>query len=142
MRYRFVDHTADIEYIAYGRTEAALFSNALEALFVTVADIRALKKAKTRTVKLKIDEKADRLDELLWYTMQYALSYAESKGVFGYEVASMKVDEKDGVFSCRAEIHAKHKKDEYSKLAAKGIARYEMKVTKGKVMEARVVIDV
>jgi SHS2 domain-containing protein len=142
MRFKFVDHTADIEFIAYGRTEAALFTNALTALFETVADTKALRKAKTKTVRLKIDEKAEKLDELLWYTMQYALSYAESKGVFGYDVASMVVKEKDGVFSCRAEVHAKHKRDEYSRLAAKGIARYEMDVKKGKVMEARVVIDV
>ena len=142
MRFRFVDHTADVEFIAYGKTDNELFANALAAVFETIADTKGLKRSKERVVKLNVDERADRLDELLWNTLQYSLSYAESKGVFAYEVGSIEVRDEKGVFSCSASINTKAKSDRFSKLGVKGVSRYELKIKKGKTMEARVVLDV
>lgn len=142
MRFKFVDHMADIEFIAYGKTDEELFSNALAALFETVCDTRALSRSDGRKVKVTVKEKADSLEELLWYTLQHTLSITESRRVFAYEIAEIKISEENGRFSCELKAFAKEKLDEYSKLAAKGISKYGLKITKGEVSEARVVIDV
>jgi SHS2 domain-containing protein len=142
MRYKFVDHMADIEFIAYGKTDEELFSNALSALFETVADTRALSRSSGKKVKVTVKEKADSLEELLWYTLQHTLSITESRRVFAYEIAEIKIAEEGGKFSCELKAYAKEKMDEHSKLAAKGISKYGLKITKGEVSEARVVIDV
>ena len=142
MRYKFLDHTADIEFIAYGRDDEELFSNALAALFETMADTAALSKSEGRKEKVTVKEKADSLEELLWYTLQHTLSITESRRVFAYEVAEIKIREVEGKFYCELKAYAKEKKDEYSKLAAKGISKYGLKITKGEINEARVVVDV
>jgi SHS2 domain-containing protein len=142
VRYKFVDHMADIEFIAYGKTPDELFSNALAALFETSADTNALSRADARKVKVTVKEKADNLEELLWYTLQHTLSITESRRVFAYEVAEMKVGEEEGKFSSEVKIYAKEKKDEYSKLAVKGISKYGLRITMGEQMEATVVVDV
>ena len=142
MRYRFVDHMADVEFIAYGRSEAELFTNALAALFETMADTNSLSRSDGKRLKVTVKEKADSLEELLWYTLQHTLSITESRRVFAYEVAEITVGQDEGKFSCAAKIYAKEKTDKDSKLAAKGVSRYGLKITKGDTMEATVVVDV
>lgn len=142
MRYKFVDHMADVEFIAYGKTMEELFSNALAALFETSADTAALSKAEERKVKVTVKEKADSLEDLLWYTLQHTLSITESRRVFAYEVAALRIEELDGKVSCELKAYAKEKKDRYSKLAVKGISKYGLKITKGEMNEATVVVDV
>lgn len=142
MKFKFVDHTADIEYIAYGRNNEELFSNALEALFETVADIKALRKSKDGKKLILIEEKADSLDALLLNTLQDTFSTAESERVFCYEIAAIEVKKSKKGFSAYAKILSKEKKDKYAKLAAKGISRYEFGIKGKKSLEARVVVDV
>ncbi len=142
MKFRFVDHTADVEFIAYGKNEDELFSNALLAIFETVADTAALSRSDGRKLRVTVKEKADSLEDLLWYTLQHTLSITESRRVFAYEVDRIEVKEENGSFSCDAKIYAKEKKNEYSKLAVKGVSKYGMEIKKGKEMEAKVVVDV
>jgi hypothetical protein len=47
-----------------------------------------------------------------------------------------------GKVYCELKAYAKEKRDAHSKLAVKGISRYELKITMGVPMEARVVVDV
>ena len=96
MRYKFVDHIADVEFIAYGRTEEELFSNALAALFETIADTGSLSRSDGRRVRVTVKEEADSLEDLLWYTLQHTLSITESRRVFAYEVAEIKIREEGG----------------------------------------------
>ncbi|MDE1865531.1 MAG: archease [Candidatus Micrarchaeota archaeon] len=142
MRFRFVDHTADVEFIAYGKDLEELFSNALQALFETMADTKALKRSKVVGSVIIIDEAVGKSDEVLWRTLQDTLSTAESMGVFAYAVASLRVGKEKSRISCFAKILAKEKKDKYSKLPVKGVAKYELGIKDGTPMEARVVLDV
>jgi len=142
MRYKFVDHMADVEYIAYGKDTEELFANALLALFDTIADVRALERQEGKRLRVTVKEKADTLEELLWYTLQHTLSIVESRRVFAYEVAAIKINETEGGFFCETKIYAKEKKDEYSKLSVKGVSRYELKISDNPELQARVVVDV
>lgn len=137
-----MDHTADVEFIAYGRNEGELFSNALAALFETMADTGAVAKSDERKARVTVKEKADSLEELLWYTLQHTLSITESRRVFAYEVAEIEIGKEGGNFSCDLKVYAKEKRDEYSKLAVKGISRYGLKISKRDGLEATVVMDV
>jgi SHS2 domain-containing protein len=142
MRYKFVDHMADIEFVAYGKTEEELFTNSLAALFETSADTSAISKSQDKRVRVTVKEKADTLEELLWYTLQHTLSITESRRIFAYEVADIVVDKEEGKFVCALKVFAKEKRDEYSKLAVKGISQYGLKIRPGEVMEASVIVDV
>ena len=142
MRYKFLDHTADVEFIAYGKSEEELFSNALAALFETIADTDALARSGGRRLRVTVKEEADSLEDLLWYTLQHTLSITESRRVFAYEVATIRIAEGGGRFSCDLKLYAKEKSDECSKLAAKGISKYGLRIARKEGLEARVVVDV
>ncbi|UCD84249.1 MAG: archease [Deltaproteobacteria bacterium] len=52
-RYRFIDHTADLGIIAYGRDEKELFANIAYALFDNIADLGTVQKNEVVEVKVK-----------------------------------------------------------------------------------------
>ena len=71
MRYKYLDHTADAMFEAYGRTLAEMFAHAGLAMFNILTDIDKVKQQKSFTFTIKADslEKLmfDFLDELLFY---------------------------------------------------------------------------
>ena len=62
MDYRYLEHTADAEFIAYGRTLDEAFVNAARAMCALVVDPEKVKPAAVR----EIDIMADSLENLLY----------------------------------------------------------------------------
>ncbi|MCL5430170.1 MAG: archease [Candidatus Marsarchaeota archaeon] len=142
-KYRFIEHTADVEYLAYGNSLNELFKNSLLALFDTIAEINALPKEKSKARTLNIRDKASSLEDLLWFTLQDALSIADSEGLFGYGVESIRITGKDGAYNISAAIKAKPKKQGLSKLDVKGVSKFDLKVKKkNNRYKSSVVLDV
>jgi len=142
-KYRYMEHTADVEYIAYGRTMDECFTNALMALFDTISYKRKISLSRSKTLEFSIKDKARTIEDLLWYTLQDAVTIMDSKGVFGYNVAELKVKEGKGSYSISAKIKGKTKEDRTSKLDVKGVSKYNLKIKKSKgLIKASVVLDV
>lgn len=142
-KYKYLSHMADVEYIAYGKSIEECFKNAFLALFDTISYTKRVSSSRQKTVKFQVSDSAKTLDDLLWYALQDALSISDAKALFCYNVSGLKVTKKKDTYTITAVISAKGRESSESKLDAKGIARYNLKVeTKGKQTEARVVIDV
>ncbi len=141
--YRFVDHTADVEFVARGGSIEETFRNAFLALFDTALYVNRVAREKSKAKRFEIKEEAADLEQLLWYVLQDTVSIMDSRSLFPYRIASLKIGEKKGVYRFRAEIWAKGQKEGNAKLDIKGISRYGLKVSrKGKGFEASVVMDV
>ncbi len=141
--YRFVGHTADVEFEAYGSGVEELFRNALLAMFDTAADVHKLARQRSAPVGFPLKEKSKDLSDLLWMTLQDALSAASAKGLFGYKVPQLKVAESKGLYSLSAEILGRKETPQLSKLDVKGVSKYDLNVTKSKKgMKSTVVLDV
>ena len=93
--YEFVEHTADVEFIARGKNLESLFKNALLAQFETIADIKKLAASEEKDKNFSIHEKAKNLEDLLWFVLQDALSLSDSKGLYGYDISSIKLSKKN-----------------------------------------------
>src|SRR5271155_1460380 len=91
--YKYLEHTADVEFVAYGKDMEECFKNAIMALFDTVSYVRAVKLSKPKKVTFLIKDKARTPEDLLWYTLQDAVSITDSKSLFGYDVAKLKIKE-------------------------------------------------
>ncbi len=142
-RYAFIDHTADVEYVAYGSTINAVFKNALLGLFDTIADIKKLSRAKSKVTILKIEERARVPDDLLWFVLQDALSVTDAEGVYAYSVKKIWIGLEMGEYSAMVTIAAKKKDPKFSKLDVKGVTRFDMKVTqKDRKYLAAAVLDI
>lgn len=143
-RYRYVEHTADVEFIAYGSNLESTFKNAMLAMFNTIAYINLIKKDRSEKPRMfTIRDKAESIDTLLWYALQDVLSISDSRGLFAYGVEKIKIIERPGAFSLVAKIAGKPQKAEHSKLEVKGVSGYNLKVKKSRNgFSASVVVDV
>ena len=144
LRYKFINHTADIEFIAYGRELDEAFKNALLALFDAIAYVGKLKRAGGKTKTIAISAAGADKESLLWASLQTSLSVCDAKGVFAYGVGKLSIKTyKSGAYGLRAKLLVKGKCPECAKFDVKGISKYDMKVEhKNKAVKAYVVIDV
>lgn len=143
MPYKYVDHTADIEFVATGRNLPALFRSAFAATFNTSAGIRTVSRSRGRDVRVRISQSARKLDELLWSALQYSTSVGDSRGIFFYKVESIKITETGKGHKISATLVGKKMRTEHSKLEVKAVSRYNLSLVKGNGgYRAAVVLDV
>ncbi len=143
LKFRYLNHTADVEFIAYGSSLAIAVSNALNALFDTTAYVKKLSRLEGRIVRARISIRAENPEDLLWQSLQHALSIGDARGVFFYNVLSPTVKEAGGKYLFKAVLLGKKASPELSKLDVKGISRYNLSIRKsGKRLVADVVVDV
>jgi len=142
--YRYVEHTADVEFIAYGKTLNSLFKDALLALFDTAADLRKIAKSKKPRTTILISDRAHTIEDLLWYVLQDALSAADSKGIFLYHVKNVRIlEDKNSEFGAKLKLIGVKEEPELARLSVKGVSKYNLKVgKKGNFYKASVVLDV
>ncbi len=140
--YEFVDHTADVEFLARGKTPEELFKNSLLAQFETTANINAISKSGAKEQTFSISERARTLDDLLWFVLQDALSISDAEGLYGFGIKSITIA-KDGDYVAKVVVRAKKKEQRMSKLDVKGVSKFDLKIIKGpNGFEASVVLDV
>jgi SHS2 domain-containing protein len=141
--YKYVSHTADVEFVAFGGTIETAFGNAALALFDTIADIKALKKDTGRVYRIKINISANNIEDLLWKMLQYCLSASDSKGLFCYELSKPKIKKNLSKFALSATAFGKKKNVEASELEVKGISKYRLKIARrNNRFRISVVVDV
>ena len=141
--YRYMGHTADVEFLAYGSTLEISFKNALMALFETIAYTKKVSESpsKTHTFALKVKAKSE--EELLCYTLQDAISIMDSDSIFAYKVTKLKIRKTEKGYALTASVLTKSRTDRDSKLEIKGVSMYDLKIEKKKGrFTSRVVVDV
>ena len=142
-KYDFIDHTADVEFKAYGKSHEELFKNALLALFDTISDTKKLSKSKAKKKTFTIDENARTEQDLLWFTLQDALSISDAEGLYGYSVRRIRISVSEGEYNIKTVINAKKKDQKLSKFDVKGVSQFDMGIEEenGGIV-ASVVLDV
>ncbi len=142
-KYRYLDHTADIEFVAFGKTKEEAFANSLLAMFNVISDTDKLSASKSRTKRIKIADAAPDMEELLWRVLQDALSNADAEGMFAYDVESVSIKEKDGSYRFSAYVLCRGKDPDLAKFDVKGVSRFDMKLSSDNGgFSASVVLDV
>ncbi len=141
--YRYLPHTADVEFVAFGHNIEVAFGNAMMALFNTMADIRALEKSNSRARVVKVRVKAHSPEDLAWKALQRCLSESDARGIFFYNAEGIKITREGGSLFLSAVLHGRYKAVDFSKLEVKGVSKYDLNVTrKGVDFLIRAVVDV
>lgn len=87
MRYRTIDHTADLGLEIFGESPAALFENACLALFDTMCDLSCVREAHEQTLRV---DGCDQTDLLInWLRELLALWTVEDKLIASVHVLSI-----------------------------------------------------
>ncbi len=134
-KYEYVDHTADIEFNAFGGSAEEAFKNSALALFDIISDIKKVKTEKSRTYKIIIKEEAYTLENLLWQFLQSCLSILDAKDRFGFDIYLLKIKIIPGrntKYALSSVVLSKKRTGQYFKLEVKGISKYALKVSNKK----------
>ncbi len=127
-KYRFVRHTADVEFVAFGKDHESCFRNALMAMLETISDTSKVASSKGKAASITVRDKASGMEDLLWYALQDTLSILDAKGVFGYRVAVLKIKNNGKSHSVDIGVLCKPKLEDASRLEVKGVSRYNLSV--------------
>lgn len=135
MRYRFLEHTADIKFRAYGKTLNEAFENAGLAFFEVITDTSKVKPL----IKKSFELKAEDIKSLLYDFLEELLVLHEA-GHYLFSRFKVKINRK--THSLKADVWGDVIKDHEIRNAVKAVTYSEMEIIKSpKGVILQVVLD-
>ena len=98
MKYKFLEHTADIKFQAFGESVEDVFKNSLYAMFYSMSEEKIKSKI---SKKIKIDGKD--FESLLYNFLEEFLFLLDSEGFFLSKVNDLKIDSENFVLEIEVE---------------------------------------
>ena len=136
MKFKFLEHIADVKFQAFGKTLEEAFSNSALAMFNSMYDGKIEKKK-----KIKIKAKGKDFESLLYNFLEELIVLFDSEGFFLAEVEKLKIDKEN--FSLEAEAIGGKAEDYELHTDIKAVTYNEMVVKQEKgVWKCQVVVDV
>ncbi len=135
-KFKFLEHTADVEFRAYGKDIEALYANTAYAMFASMYK-GEIKKSK----KIKIKAKGKDFESLLYNFLEEFLILLDSEGFFLSKIRKLKIDTKK--HELEAEAIGDNVKNYEANLNVKAVTYNDMFVRReGKKWVSQVVLDV
>ncbi|MFH8119666.1 MAG: archease [Candidatus Aenigmatarchaeota archaeon] len=131
MKYKFLEHTADVLFEAYGKSLEEAIENSAEAISKTVSD--KVKKIE----EFEFEESGESLEDLIVKTLQDFLVECEIRVLLPGGLKVIDLDEKEKKIKVRCWCG----KGE-TKTQIKGVTYGMLKVEKNKEWKIRVLLDV
>jgi len=123
MKYRIIDKiTSDVMFEVYGKDKKELFSNAAEALFGVVCEIKKVKPEK----KVKVKVKGKDLKDLLYNWLENLIGLVDIREMFFSKFDIKKITDK----ALEADVYGETTSKEKSGTVVKAITYYEFKLEK------------
>ena len=135
MKFKFIPHTADVKFQAFGKTLKEVFKNSALALFDTFYDGKVKEKK-----KFKIKAKGNDLESLLYEFLEEFLVLFDSKHFLPSKIKNLKLDKNN--FKIEVEVVGDYIKNYKTSVHVKAITYNEMFIKKEKNWIAQVVVDV
>lgn len=139
-KFRYIPHTADIAFEAYGSTAGEALENAALAMFGIMFDEKRLAKLEARERSFRISESAKSDDDAAWFTLQAILSKIQVGNLCptSFKVSSFKKSSVKGTLTCKLADPS-----EYGLLEVKAVTPHELSVkNKSGVVQIKTVVDI
>ena len=140
MKYKFLPHTADAKFQAYGKNLDEAFKNAAYAMTDVITDVRKIRPK----VREKISVKSENEKALLYDFLEQFLILLDSKRFLLAKISRLKIKKTKKGFELNAEFSGDNHPAKYQiKTAIKAVTYQEMEIKqeKGKVV-VQVVVDI
>ncbi len=140
MKFKFLAHTADAKFQAYGKTLDEAFSNSALAMFSIIVETRFIDKKISKKISLKSSD----LDSLLYKFLEKLLYLLDTQFFLLADIKSLKVSKKADGFSLDSEVVGDKFHEKYELLGSVKAVTYNqmfIKKVKGKYI-AQVVVDI
>ncbi len=144
-KYAYVPHTADIAFMAYGRSVGEMIENAALALVNVMSDVRKIKKNRSRILSMQIKEEATNIDDLVWMTLQDFLSrkYSLNLALLGIKISGLDLSGDKKVLKASILYKKLSASADYSLLEVKAVTPHNLKVKKRKgIWNVKITVDI
>ena len=141
-KFRYLPHTADMQFIAYGKDFREALENSALALLSTILDVKKIKKSNARVFHSAINESAGDMEDLVWYTLQDILSAVESRHIdaFSFKIISLR---SEGKMKLSGKLSYRKTGKNHALFSVKAVTPYDLKVVSGNgTCSIQVVMDV
>ncbi len=109
-KYKFLEHTADAKFQAFGKTLDEAFMNAGLAMFSVMFETENIK---PKVIK-KIEVNADNKESLLYNFLEELLFLLDSETFFLHKVLNLKISKRNDNFILFAEVTGDTELDKYA----------------------------
>ncbi len=135
-KFRLLDHTADLGILVYGKDLGELFTNAGEAFFTIITDLRRVRESTERIIRVD----SPNLEDLMVNWLGELLYLHDVDGLL---FRSFSIDElRDGTMKARARGEAFHEERHVIKTEIKAVTYHQIQVKKEKGRwRARIIFD-
>ncbi|MDP2939700.1 MAG: archease [Candidatus Omnitrophota bacterium] len=140
MKYKFLKHTADAKFQAFGKDLEESFSNAAIAMFEIIIKTKNIEKNITK----KIEVKAENKENLLYKWLEELLFLLDTEFFVLNSIKNMKIKKEGKKYILKSEITGDTYKEKYERHGAVKAVTYEemfIKELKGKVT-VQVILDI
>ncbi len=144
-KFRYLRHTADVSFFAYGNTEKECFKNSANAMVNLMFDFPLIKLENKKNIKnIIINEKASNKDDLLWFFLQKIISTIYIKSIVITNIKNIKISNKNNVFSITSELSfLKTKNQKYFLMDVKAVTPHQLTIKKiNNQYRSHVVLDI
>ncbi|MDP6265724.1 MAG: archease [Candidatus Woesearchaeota archaeon] len=136
-KYKFLEHTADTKFQAYGNNMGEAFSNAALAMFSVITDTKKIKKK----IKKEIKVKGTDLKSLLYNFLEELLFLLDTNSFLLNKIEKISIKKMEGKYSLNATI-AGDKADNYETSGdIKAVTYNEMEIKENDKVMVQVVLD-
>jgi SHS2 domain-containing protein len=136
-KYKFLEHTADAKFQAYGNNMGEAFSNAALAMFSVITDTKKIKKK----IKKEIKVKGTDLKSLLYNFLEELLFLLDTNSFLLNKIEKISIKKMEGKYSLNATI-AGDKADNYETSGdIKAVTYNEMEIKENDKVMVQVVLD-
>ncbi len=87
MQYKFLPHTADVKFQAFGKTLEEAFKNSAYALAKTITDYKKIKPTTEKTIEIESENQ----ESLLYDFLEQFLILLDSEGFLLNKIKSLKI---------------------------------------------------
>ena len=140
VKYKFLEHTADAKFQAYGKSMEEAFSNAALAMFSIITDTKKIKKK----IKKGIEARGHDLKSLLYNYLEELLFLIDTENFLLNHIEQLKLHKKEKEYFLEAIVVGDRYSEKYKTTGDIKAVTYnemEIKEEKGKVM-VQVVLDI
>ncbi len=136
-KYKFLEHTADAKFQAYGNNMGEAFSNAALAMFSVITDTKKIKKK----IKKEIKVKGTDLKSLLYNFLEELLFLLDTNSFLLNKIEKISIKKMEGKYSLNATV-AGDKADNYETSGdIKAVTYNEMEIKENDKVMVQVVLD-
>ena len=127
-KYEFLEHTADVKFLAYGKDLAEAFSNAALATFAIMTDITKIKEKIKKEVKIEATKK----EPLLYDFLEQLVFLMDTQGFLLSKIKKLEIEEKKGKYKLKAVVEGDNADNYDVHTAIKAVTYNDMFIKEGK----------